>query len=833
MEDAPATPDERLRELESLRQRVAELESGQVSDPGTADDLRQLAEVYQVFHQHIRNVFYSHTPDHVLTYMSPQTKELLGCEPEEALVRWTEFVTDHPNNEVGFERTQRAIDTGERQEPYELQLKHRDGRLVWVEVHEAPVVRDERTVAIVGALADITPRKRMEQLLRTELALSLSLESAPTLDDVIRRALDAALTIDEVCAGGLYVVDDATGDLVLRVHHGLSDEFVEGVRHITSEDVRASMVKGDDQGAFIHRDGITSGEGLLVAGIFPIRHEGRFVACLNAASRTVEDFSPHVFDALEMIAGQVGPVISRLRAETSLRQSEATLQGVFRAAPAGIGVVRNRELQWVNEHMARMTGYEEEELIGRNSRFLYPSQEEFERVGCEKYARISETGTGSVETQWLTKDGQLIDVYLSSSAIDPDDLLAGVAFTALDITERKRAEEERRNLEARIQHAQKLESLGVLAGGIAHDFNNILHVILGNANLAARNLPEESRARDYLEEVRRSVDRAAGLCSQMLAYAGKGGLTVSLVNLGDVVRDIAKMLEVTISKKATLEIEVEPGLPPIEADASQVRQIVMNLITNASEALGNESGRIELTIASIDLGVEASAAEFPGEDLAAGRYVSLRARDTGEGMDEETQRRMFEPFFTTKFTGRGLGMAAVLGIVRGHRGAIRVESEEGEGSTITVLLPAAAVEAASDEKEGVADEAEQGYGTVLFVDDEPALRHLGEEMLRAVGYDVIQAGDGREAVKLFRQHRDEITAVVLDLTMPEMDGEEAFRVIHGIRPNVPVILCSGFSAEELADRFKAEAPTAFLKKPFTADELISVIGGATSKEARL
>jgi PAS domain S-box-containing protein len=326
----------------------------------------------------------------------------------------------------------------------------------------------------------------------------------------------------------------------------------------------------------------------------------------------------------------------------------------------------NRVLLQVNERICEMTGYTREELVGRSARMLYPTQEEFEYVGREKYAQIDRAGIGSVETRWQRKDGQIIDILLSSVPLDPSDLAAGVTFTALDITERKRAAEEHRQMQAQVQHVQKLESLGILAGGIAHDFNNLLMAVLGNADLAMRSLSRVSPAQSHLREIESASRRAAELCRQLLAYSGKGRFVVEPLDLNEVVREMTRMLEVSISKSAVLKYNLAHNLPAVESDVTQVRQVLMNLITNASEAIGDRSGIISISTGARRCDRACLAGAYIAESLTEGPFVYVEVADTGCGMTPEVKSRIFDPFFTTKFTGRGLGMAAVLGIVRGH-----------------------------------------------------------------------------------------------------------------------------------------------------------------------
>jgi two-component system, cell cycle sensor histidine kinase and response regulator CckA len=390
-----------------------------------------------------------------------------------------------------------------------------------------------------------------------------------------------------------------------------------------------------------------------------------------------------------------------------------------------------------------------------------------------------------------------------------------------DLTELRRAEENQRKLEQQVMQAQKLESLGVLAGGIAHDFNNLLTSILGNADLALSELSPMNPARTYLDDIETVTRRAADLCRQMLAYSGKGRFVVQPLSINDLVRDIAYLLTVSISKKVVVKYNFFPELPSVLADATQVRQIVMNLITNASEAIGELSGVVTLSTGVLDC----DEAYFRGavgdaEVHPEGQYVYLEVSDTGCGMDSDTLSRIFDPFFTTKFTGRGLGLAAVMGIVRGHKGALRVYSEKGSGTTFKVLLPSHRQPAQTLELGEGASREWRGQGTVLLVDDEESIRSMGRRLLERAGFEVLTASDGREAVELYIQHCEAVRLVVLDLTMPHLDGEACFRELRRADPRVKVIMTSGYNEQDVVDRFVGQGLAGFVQKPYKATDLL-------------
>jgi len=398
----------------------------------------------------------------------------------------------------------------------------------------------------------------------------------------------------------------------------------------------------------------------------------------------------------------------------------------------------------------------------------------------------------------------------------------GVLAMALDVTERRRLELER--MEARLQQAQKLESLGLLAGGIAHDFNNLLVGVLGNASLALSELPMESTARPHVARIESAAERAADLTRQMLAYSGRGRFVVEALDLSEVVEEMAKLLEVSIPKRVELEFAFEAGLPAIDADAAQLRQVVMNLITNAADAVSDSgSGRIRLEtgkrfVSEADLALTAVEAG----DLEPGWYVTLEVTDTGRGMDADTRRRMFDPFFTTRPEGHGLGLAAVLGIIRGHGGAIQVTSAPGRGSTIVAWFPAS--DSVTSQRIPTLDSFDVGPGgVVLVVDDEPAVRALARAALERAGYAVDVAEDGRVALERFREDPDAYGVVLLDLTMPRMDGEETFRALRKMRPGVRVLLSSGYSEQEATSRFAGRGLAGFLQKPYRVSELVAKV----------
>jgi len=515
-----------------------------------------------------------------------------------------------------------------------------------------------------------------------------------------------------------------------------------------------------------------------------------------------------------------------LQTEISHRKrAEERFRLAVESAPNAMVIVNHQgKIVLVNSQTEKLFGYQRDELIGQVVDVLVPHQFRDRHPGYRAdffaHSEVRPMGRGR-DLHGLRKDGSEFPVEIGLNPIETDQG-TWVLSAIVDITERKRAEEERKRLEAQMQHAQKLESLGVLAGGIAHDFNNLLVSILGNAGLALMELAPESPARGTVQSIETAALRTAELTRQLLAYSGKGKFLVQPLNLSRLVEEMAHLLRISMSKRAVFRTRLAANLPSIEADVAQVQQVVMNLITNASEALG-DNGEIIVCTGVIDADRAYLSEAFLDENLPEGRYVYLEVIDTGSGMDKETRDRIFDPFFTTKFTGRGLGLAAVLGIVRGHRGAIRVCTEPRQGTTIKVLFPASEQPVPGSELGPQGAEVWRGGGTVLVVDDEEGVRSVASKALAMVGFTVIDAADGHVGVELFREYANEIVAVLLDMTMPRMSGEEAFRAIRSIRPDIKVILSSGYNEQESISLFQSKGLAGFIQKPYQPRKLLEKI----------
>jgi signal transduction histidine kinase/CheY-like chemotaxis protein len=396
-----------------------------------------------------------------------------------------------------------------------------------------------------------------------------------------------------------------------------------------------------------------------------------------------------------------------------------------------------------------------------------------------------------------------------------------VVGAARDVSQAREAEHERLRLERQMQEAQRLESLGLVTGGVAHDFSNLLTVILGNVRLALAELPAAHALRPRLERALAAAEHGAGLTEQMLVYAGRASQAQKPVNLSALVEDMLDLARATLPAHVQLRAALAPEVW-VQGDETQLRQVVLNLVANAGEALGGRPGRVDLTTELAYAGAADLAGAQNGSSLAPGLYAVLEIADDGPGMDPNTRERVFEPFFSTKLSGRGLGLAAVLGIVRGHRGAVGVATEPGRGCSFRVLLPRAAEAArGAPAPSARVEQQRREPGRVLVIDDQEPVLELARELLGRAGYEVDTALGGRLGLACFEAEPARYDAVLLDLAMPELDGEQVGRAIRALRPDLPLLLVSG--AADPVERFAGLRPAAFLRKPYGPEQLVSAL----------
>ena len=555
----------------------------------------------------------------------------------------------------------------------------------------------------------------------------------------------------------------------------------------------------------------------LVADAIPSHHRNHWLkkngerCCIEWSNNCIVSTDGEV----ELIIGTGIDITERQQAEQSLKESEERYQILFEHAADAV-IVHDFEGSIIaaNGCACTLLGYEREELLSLSMFQLISNlgRSDLLTFWHEEWDRFSFTENST----YRRKNGVEFPVETHCCCIEQRDGLYIMAIVR-DITERLIAEQERARLQANVLQAQKLESLGVMAGGIAHDFNNLLMVILGNADLALQDIEKESPIRPSLDDIKHAAKRAAELCKQMLAYSGKGRFVIRPIDLSNLVNETIHMMELTLEKKARVRVASMDNVPKIEADVSQIRQLVMNLLTNAYESLADEQGDITINIGFRRCDKYDLKSDCFDELPPAGIYVYLEIEDNGAGIDRQVKPKIFDPFFSTKFTGRGLGLPAVMGIVRGHGGVIKVNSKMGLGTTVTVLLPASTME--PSEEAARPTPQWQGEGTVLLVDDEVRVRTIAARMLERLGFSVVTACDGLEALQILQYHVDKFDLVILDLTMPRLNGEDTYHEIRDRGYELPVVLSSGYNEQDVIRRFAGEELSGFIQKPYQLGHL--------------
>ncbi|OGV76056.1 MAG: hypothetical protein A3K19_02400 [Lentisphaerae bacterium RIFOXYB12_FULL_65_16] len=814
--------------------------------------LRQSEEKYRELVENANSIILRMDRQGVVTFFNEFAGNFFGYREDEILGK-NVLGTIVPETETtGRDLREMVQDIGQYPDRYainENENMRRNGERVWV-AWTNRVIRDAAgdVAELLCVGTDISARKQAEDALSAALlrrqaqqqilgAVAASpFTAAGELEALARLLTESAAATVGVERVGVWLFDlDGThlrcADLYeasLRRHSSgavleeqqYREEFaaLKSVRYVDAHNALTDPRTAGYVDGYLKPLGITS---MLDA---VVRASGRHLGtlCFEHVNR------PHRWEQDEItfacqLADQVALAIvngERRRAEAALEASEIGLRTLIESIPVGVVLIdaETHVITEANPWASTLIGAPRQDIVGRVCHaYICPAES-----GKCPITDLGQTVDHS-ERVLLTASGERRSVLKSAVPV----MMGGRRYLVesyVDITERKRAESARLEMERRLLHAQKLESLGVLAGGIAHDFNNLLTAVLGNLELALRVLPGEAPACGKIENALRATRRATTLTQQMLAYSGHGQFAVHSLDLSAEIEGHIGMFRAAVAKTATLTLALARDLPPISADSVRLQQVVMNLVTNASEALGDKAGQIVVRTEVHDADLAYLSRSRTEEKPPPGRFVVLEVTDTGCGMDEATQERLFDPFFTTKFTGRGLGMCVVMGIVSGHKGAITVDSALGRGTTVRVLFPAGEAKAAAQPAAPTAEatpapEGEGRAATVLVVDDEDMVRCVCKEMVEALGYTVITARDGQDGVDTFRQHAGQIDGVILDVSMPRMDGLQALAELRRVRPDVRVILSSGYAEHEAARRFAGSGSVAFIHKPYVLNTL--------------
>ena len=775
------------RELEAARNRIRQraLEEG----------LQRSEKRFRALIEHSFDAICLLDAQAVMLYASPSAERILGYAAGELVGRNALDLVAAEDRPLAQQRLGEVLAMPGQTLTVQVRVIRKDGDVIWTEHFGTNLLDEESVAAVVVNFRDITGQKRFEQILREneeraqrELAeLEHIYHTAPVGLCLIGADLRYLRINERLAAMNGLPADDHLGRTVWEVIPEAARFFAPLLLRImgSGRPVLNWQFRTETSAAGGPRD--------LLASYYPVK----------AASGKIVG-----------VAGVVQEITELKRVERALRESEQRFRALIENSADGFVLLdAHGKLLYSGPPIL---GYESQELRGRGVLDLIHPDERPGLPGA--FAAFLERPGAVVTSEHRVrhKNGSWRWIEAVGKNLLDDRVIGGIVVNYRDVTERKRLDEQ-------LRQTQKLESIGVLAGGVAHDFNNLLTGVLGNATLALDLLGPEHAGRSHVEEVIKAAESAAHLTRQLLAYSGKGRFVIQPVDLSELTREMTTLVRTSIPRTVELRLDLAPDLPAVEGDRGQLQQLIMNLAINGAESIPQDkpgSVAVATSVQSIDR--ESSRGTFAGAEIQPGVYVALEVRDTGRGMDQETQSKIFDPFFTTKFSGRGLGLSAALGIVRGHKGAIKVRSTPGEGTTFQVLLPASPRAAAKASAQAGRTDL-RGTGTILVADDEAFVRRAAKSALERQGYQVLLAENGREAVELLRGRGPEVSLVLLDLTMPVLGGEEALRELRRVRPDVKIVLSSGFNEAEAIQRFAGQRLSGFIQKPYTAAQVAEKI----------
>ncbi|MBD3224998.1 MAG: PAS domain S-box protein [Caldithrix sp.] len=775
------------------------------------------------------NLFYSHTPDHVLTYVSPQSQHFLGCAPNEAKVRWTEFATDNPVNEDGFNRTQKAIETGEVQPPFELELKTKNGKKLWVMVNEAPIVKNGKTVSIVGALTDITAHKNIEHEMNRTMELdSLRAEiwkQALTTFDIetmIQHLLDTTGPVLGVENISYMPFQDNRKRIFVKMQWradgkdiGLGEQVpswifkrFKGKSYITFKSGELPEFAKKVVNPFLKKYNTKS------TLVIPFGNPDQPDGFLTAQSYT---FTKHFIKQEINLFIELSKIIhirsQQLQSQAALKESEEKYRYLIQHSGDAIYLLYNRRFEIINEKFVELFGVTLDDANKPDFDFIRLVAPQSRSKVEERIQRqaAGEPLEPNYEFTAINAHGQDIEVEAAVTHIPYKD---GVAAQGIirDVTERKRLEEQ-------LRQSQKMEAIGQLAGGVAHDFNNLLTVINGYSELLlTRNLADKEHK--SVMQIHKAGKRAASLTNQLLGFSRKQVIQPRIINLNEIITDHSKMLSRLLGSNIEIISLLDPDLKPVEIDPGQLEQIIMNIAINARDAMPDGG---TLTIKTANAIFDHQAPSERNDELARS-YSLMEIQDTGVGMDENTRNHIFEPFFTTKETGKGtgLGLATVYGIIKQNEGLIRVTSEPDKGTSFKIYLPGAFVD--NNHKNIHKKDKTNLYGneTILLVEDNKLVENVTQATLEMYGYHVIAAANGEEALRVYKDNRSKINLLLTDVVMPIMNGKDLAKVLLKLNPKLKIIFISGY-ADNANIQSTLDASSSFIQKPYSHEDLAKEI----------
>jgi PAS domain S-box-containing protein len=848
MEEKPAR-EKSEEENKGLRERVLELEEEvrarserhKTTKTDLQKSLREIREAHAAMENSVNAIFTADLEGKV-KYANPSAAQMWGFESPRDMVGtnvldyWTE-----ESQEAAKEVMRITLSgQGHYSNGKELVGKRKDGTEFFAET-KAAMIKDEsgKPTGMVASFFDVTDRKKAEETLTKSLEETMRignrlnglLQGARAIlekDDfpsTARKIFDNCKRLIGATAGYVALLsEDGTENEVVFLDAGGRECSVDpalpmpirglrGKAHHTGKVVYDNDFNGSEWMKYMPEGHVRLDNVLFV----PLNLEGKTVGLMGLANKP-SDFTEDNAKIAEAFGELAAIALKNSRATSALRESEARYRELFEKSPVGIGLATlDGKVLTFNRTMVNITGYSAEEFRRINLADTYVNPED--RKALIEAVRQN-SGVVNFPAQLRRKDGTIYDALLCVSHIHYPPYGKVLQTTCVDITEQRKAEEEKRKLEEQLRHAQKMEAIGQLAGGIAHDFNNLLQGILGYSNLLKIRSSPESNAFKAADVIEKAGERAAKLTRQLLGFARKGKLLNAPVDIHKTIYDVVSILGHTIDKRIDKTERLRANNPYAKGDPSQLEQVIMNIAINASQAMPDGG---ELTFETNNVVIDE---EDSHKELSPGNYLLISVKDTGVGIPKEIQDKIYEPFFTTKGVGEGTGMglATVYGIVKNHHGSIKCESEEGKGTIFRIYLPVA--EEMAPVKEDCTRKEIKGKGKILVVDDEKIIRNILGAMLTSLGYDVVYANDGEQCVDFYTVHREPIDLVILDMVMPVMNGRDCFYALKEIDPDARVLLSTGQAAEEAAEELMKDGLTGFIQKPYLVATLSEAVASA-------
>ncbi len=780
------------------------------------EELRESEEKYRSFFEHLAfGTVLIDVDTHKVVMFNKKAYEELGYTREEYLNLQPEDIVFHHKSELIQKRFQKVIEKGSL--VFETKFLKKSGELrdylassVYLPIRGKSYVQNIRI--------DITESKRLQED---------SLKARNEMESEVRKRTaeleQANLRLKQ------EVLEREKAEEILRLSE---EKFSKAFHSSPGLMLISTMEEGrfiDANERFTRTTGYTREEVIghtsdeLRLFVDPGDH-GKILKMLNERG-TVRDFEYEMrvksgefrkgsfsaelidIDGHNCILSMVDDITERKQTEAALKESEERYRDLFEKSPVATSLTtRDGNLVACNNAMSSMVGYSIQELKNLDLFRLYVNPEDRK----ELFDTVNRDGlVVNFPVRLKSKEGRLIDVLLTTLKVNQASGKELYQTIGIDVTERTQVEREKKNLETRLHQARRMDAIATLAGGIAHQFNNSLSAIIGNLELLRMDFPGNETIIEYVEPMKGSIFRMKNLTDQLLAYARGGKYQPKNFLLSDFVRDTLPLIKHTIQPFINIETDLPDDVASVNADMTQMQMVMSAIISNSSEAI-EEKGRIRIACKNVFI-TDENRKNFSG--LNPGHYVSLSIEDNGKGMDQKTLRRVFEPFFSTKFHGRGLEMAAVYGIIKNHEGWISITSKMNGGTKATIYLPA--VEAPVKEKKAPGNELIRGKGTILVIEDEETVMHVTHAMLERLGYNVLKAYTGAEAHSAVEKHNGEIDLVLLDIMLPDMDGKAIYTSLKKIRPDVKVIVCSGYSADGPAREILDAGAQAFIQKPFS------------------